>query len=159
MVYFTINDQVSEMEEGAMLWYSKACFRVRKHGIHHPNLVITCEMDHLALPTAGQSHRWVTVLTSSSPAASRLNRLASERILYAGRHSPLGRLCQIEERFGESSSRTFSTIFFACVRAQSEPSGLEKASIQLQVVILEWLGTADKLAVHLALVSQVDQLP
>jgi hypothetical protein len=31
-----------------MLWYSKACFRVRKHGAHgtyHPNLVIICESD------------------------------------------------------------------------------------------------------------------
>src|SRR5262249_13071430 len=35
-------------------------------------------------------------------------------------------------------------------------SGLEQARIELQVVILEWLGTAAKLALHLAHVSQVD---
>jgi hypothetical protein len=46
VVYVTINNQVSEKEEGAMLWYSKACFRVRKHGTHNPNLVIICETDH-----------------------------------------------------------------------------------------------------------------
>jgi len=37
--------------------------------------------------------------------------------------------------------------------------GAEQARIELQVVILEWLGTADKLAAHLAQVSQVDQVP
>ena len=37
--------------------------------------------------------------------------------------------------------------------------GAGQARIELQVVILEWLGTADKLAVHLAQVSQVDQVP
>jgi hypothetical protein len=40
---FTINDQDSEKDAGAMLWYSKACFRVRKHGTHHPNPVIICD--------------------------------------------------------------------------------------------------------------------
>jgi hypothetical protein len=45
------------------------------------------------------------------------------------------------------------------VRAQSEPSGPEQASFELQVVILELLMTAAKLAVHLAQVSQVDQTP
>jgi hypothetical protein len=35
----------------------------------------------------------------------------------------------------------------------------EEAGIELQVVIMERLGTAAKLAVHLAQVSQVDQLP
>ena len=49
MVYVTINNQVSEKEEGAMLWYSKACFRVRKHGTLHPNLIINREMDHLVV--------------------------------------------------------------------------------------------------------------
>ena len=39
--------------------------------------------------------------------------------------------------------------------AQSEP---EKTRIELQVDILEWLGTAAKLAVHLAQVSQVDNV-
>jgi hypothetical protein len=37
--------------------------------------------------------------------------------------------------------------------------GAEQASIELQVVILEWLGAAANLAVHLAQVSQVDQVP
>jgi hypothetical protein len=37
--------------------------------------------------------------------------------------------------------------------------GAEQAHIELQVVNLEKLGTADKLAVHLAQVSQVDQVP
>jgi hypothetical protein len=37
--------------------------------------------------------------------------------------------------------------------------GAEQARIELQVVISEWLGTADKLAVHLAPVSQVDHVP
>jgi hypothetical protein len=36
--------------------------------------------------------------------------------------------------------------------------GAEQARIVLQVVILEWLGTAAKLAVHLAQVSQVEQV-
>ena len=36
--------------------------------------------------------------------------------------------------------------------------GLKQGSIGLQVVILEWLGTTDKLAVHLAQVSQVERL-
>jgi hypothetical protein len=53
----------------------------------------------------------------------------------------------------------FSTISFPCVRPQSEPSGPEQARIELQIVILEWLGTAAILAVHLAQVSQVDQAP
>jgi hypothetical protein len=52
----------------------------------------------------------------------------------------------------------FSTFLFACVCAQSEPSGPEKASIELQAVVLEYLGTAAKLAVHLAQVSQVDHV-
>ena len=56
--------------------------------------------------------------------------------------------------------RTFFYNFVRlCVCAPSEPSGPEQASIELQVVILEWLGTAAKLAVHLAQVSQVDQVP
>jgi hypothetical protein len=55
--------------------------------------------------------------------------------------------------------RTFFYNFLRlCVCARSEPSGPEQASIELQVVILEWLGTAAKLAVHLAQVSQVDQV-
>jgi hypothetical protein len=36
--------------------------------------------------------------------------------------------------------------------------GAEQAHIELQVVILEWLGTAAILAVHLAQVSQVDRV-
>ena len=44
-----------------------------------------------------------------------------------------------------------------CVRKVSQV-GAEQASIELQVVILEWLGTAAKLAVHLAQVSQVDRV-
>jgi hypothetical protein len=39
-----------------MLWYSKACFRVRKHGTHHPKLVITCVTDHLALGALVRCH-------------------------------------------------------------------------------------------------------
>ena len=50
----------------------------------------------------------------------------------------------------------FHNFLRLCVCAQSEPSGAEQARIELQVVILEWLGTAAKLAVHLAQVSQVD---
>ena len=49
MAHFINNDQVSGHEAGAMLWYSKACFRVRKHGTLHPNLIINCEMDHLVI--------------------------------------------------------------------------------------------------------------
>ena len=45
-----------------------------------------------------------------------------------------------------------------CVRKVSQV-GAEQAGIELQVVIMERLGTAAKLAVHLAQVSQVDQLP
>jgi len=44
-----------------------------------------------------------------------------------------------------------------CVHKVSQV-GAEQASIELQVVILEWLGTAAKLAVHLAQVSQVDHV-
>ena len=47
---------------------------------------------------------------------------------------------------------------WSSVCAQSEPSGPVQASMELQVVIMEWLGTTAKLAVHLAQVSQVDQL-
>jgi hypothetical protein len=36
--------------------------------------------------------------------------------------------------------------------------GAEQARIELQVVILEWLGAAAILAVHLAQVSQVDHV-
>jgi hypothetical protein len=48
------------------------------------------------------------------------------------------------------------TFFFrpVCVREVSQV-GAEQVSMALQVVILEWLGTAAKLAVHLAQVSQV----
>jgi hypothetical protein len=42
-----------------------------------------------------------------------------------------------------------------CVREVSQV-GLQQAGIELQVVILDWLETAAKLAVHLAQVSQVD---
>jgi hypothetical protein len=45
-----------------------------------------------------------------------------------------------------------------CVREVSQV-GAEQAGIELQVVILERLGMAAKLAVHLAQVSQVEQLP
>ena len=45
-----------------------------------------------------------------------------------------------------------------CVHKVSQV-GAEQARIELQVVILEWLGTAAILAVHLAQVSQVDQVP
>ena len=44
-----------------------------------------------------------------------------------------------------------------CVHKVSQV-GAEQARIELQVVILEWLGTAAKLTVHLAQVSQVDQV-
>jgi hypothetical protein len=37
--------------------------------------------------------------------------------------------------------------------------GAEKARIELQVVILKWLGTADKLVAHLAQVRQVVPVP
>ena len=43
-----------------------------------------------------------------------------------------------------------------CVRKVSQV-GAKQARIELQVVILEWLGTAAKLTVHLAQVSQVDR--
>jgi len=43
-----------------------------------------------------------------------------------------------------------------CGRTQKVSQvGGDQARIELQVVIFEWLGTADKLAVHLAQVSQV----
>ena len=45
-----------------------------------------------------------------------------------------------------------------CVRKVSQV-GAGLARIELQVVILEWLGTAAILAVHLAHVSQVDHVP
>ena len=44
-----------------------------------------------------------------------------------------------------------------CVHKVSQV-GAEQAHIELQVVILEWLGTAAILAVHLAQVSQVDNV-
>src|SRR6516164_6650016 len=44
-----------------------------------------------------------------------------------------------------------------CVHKVSQV-GAEQARIELQVVILEWLGTAAKLTVHLAQVSQVDHV-
>ena len=44
-----------------------------------------------------------------------------------------------------------------CVRKVSQVDA-EEAGIELQVVIMERLGTAAKLAVHLAQVSQVDQV-
>ena len=56
--------------------------------------------------------------------------------------------------------RTFFPNFRSpvCVHEVSQV-GAEQAQIELQVVILEWLGTAAKLTVHLAQVSQVDQMP
>jgi hypothetical protein len=56
-----------------------------------------------------------------------------------------------EEQFAYLSSPV-------CVRKVSQV-GLNEPASELQVVILEWLGTAAKLAAHLAQVSQVDQVP
>ena len=57
-----------------------------------------------------------------------------------------------------SPVRTFFHNFLRlCVHKVSQV-GAEQARIELQVVILEWLGTAAKLTVHLAQVSQVDQV-
>jgi hypothetical protein len=75
------------------------------------------------------------------------------------------------EKLAASSQRNHAKMDSALVRAvrtffphfsspetvrESAPSGPEQASVELQVVILEWLATADKLAVHLAQVRQVD---
>jgi hypothetical protein len=58
-----------------------------------------------------------------------------------------------------SPVRTFFRNFPSpvCVHKVSQV-GAEQARIELQVVILERLGTADNLAAHLAQVSQVDQV-
>ena len=59
--------------------------------------------------------------------------------------------------FGECSSHSFPQFSSpVCVYKVSQV-GAEQARIALQVVILEWLGTAAKLTVHLAQVSQVDR--
>jgi hypothetical protein len=60
--------------------------------------------------------------------------------------------------FGESSLHSFPQFASpVCVHKVSQV-GAEQPRIELQVVILEWLGTAAILAVHLAQVSQVDQV-
>src|SRR5262249_45021975 len=61
----------------------------------------------------------------------------SRTSIQSDRHLASPRVYKIALRSGESSSHICSTILFACVRAQSEPSGPEQGSSELQVVILE----------------------
>ena len=103
MVHFTINYQLSEKEEGAMLWYSKACFRVRKHGTHHPKLVIISETDHFARRGTCTHPR-----VRSRARAVRRPRLEFPRFLIAahlGRpwHTLLVAVYKSALRFGEIS--------------------------------------------------------
>ena len=61
-------------------------------------------------------------------------------------------------RSGETSSHVFPQFPSpVCVHKVSQV-GAEQARIELQGVILEWLGAAAILAVHLAQVSQVDHV-
>ena len=61
-------------------------------------------------------------------------------------------------RLGEASSHIFPQFCSPETVREVIQVGAEPASMELQVVTLEWLGTADKLAVHLAQVSQLERV-
>ena len=82
----------------------------------------------------------------------------SRTSIQSARHRALARVYKTALRYGEPSSHIFPQFPSpVCVHKVSQV-GAEQARIELQVVILEWLGTVDKLAVHLAQVSQVDRV-
>ena len=81
----------------------------------------------------------------------------SHASIQSERHRALAQVYKIGLRFGETSSHSFPQFPSpVCVHKVSQV-GAAQARIELQVVILEWLGTAAKLTVHLAQVSQVDR--
>src|SRR5262249_5099714 len=82
----------------------------------------------------------------------------SRASVQSDRHPALARVYKTALRYGESSSHIFPHFPSpVCVHKVSQV-GAEQARIELQVVILERLGTAAILTVHLAQVSQVDQV-